>query len=597
MSRESRKVRSRSIQNNIWLLGKVWQYTPGYVFWMVMEGVLWGINHSIGILYTQSLFEALGDRESFEVLSQIIVSYAVYLMLFYIFHYWYWHIYNPVIRQKLHIKMHSDLFKQAVRIDLGKYDDPAFYNDFIWSMDKAYEHAVGMMEDTGKLINRCVASVTLTGVLFGVDKTVAVIILTAAFLRLGLTFYINKINLECSEALNPLERKGEYIKRVFKLPDFAKDLRISHVQKPLMNEYVNNMDRQKEVVSKYGKKLAALQSVFYGISYTVENSLIILVLYKVLVTGELGLGGFAVALNASWKMSWQLSDMVNRLMKYHEHGIFIGKMLSFLECQPKITDGTESAQPFESLVIRNLKFGYGKDEEKSALNQVDMEIYKGEKIAIVGYNGAGKTTFTKLLMRLYDPDEGEILYNGKNLKEYTLASLRERIAAVFQDYRIFACSLAENVAGGECDEADKERIIDALSRSSFEDKFRQLPSGADTQLTREFANTGTQLSGGEQQKVAIARAFYKDADLVILDEPSSALDPDAEYALNQAISEYASGKTVIFISHRLSTTRNVDRIYMFNEGRIVESGTHEELIAANGRYAYMFQLQAEKYRG
>lgn len=328
-----------------------------------------------------------------------------------------------------------------------------------------------------------------------------------------------------------------------------------------------------------------------------ESGLFILMLYKVMVTGEVGLGGFAVAINACWKMSNLLQDMVDRLLKYHEHGIFIERMIHFLNCEPTITDGADDARPFESLEIKNLKFAYDVgDAPVYALDGFNMKIHRGEKIAIVGYNGAGKTTLTKLIMRLYDPTEGEILYNDKNIKDYTVPSLRARIAAVFQDYRIFACSIAENVAGGPYTNAMEVDICRALRESTFADKLQTLPDGIQTQLTKEFDRSGTQLSGGEAQKIAIARAFYKNADLIILDEPSSALDPDAEYALNQAISEYADDKTVIFISHRLSTTRHADRIYMFEDGGLIECGTHEALMAANGKYAYMFNLQAEKYR-
>lgn len=320
-------------------------------------------------------------------------------------------------------------------------------------------------------------------------------------------------------------------------------------------------------------------------------------LYKVMVTGEVGLGGFAVAVNASWKMVWFLRDMVERLLKYHEHGMFIEKMRCFMNSRPTIIGGALAAPAFESLEFRNVSFSYGTGErQKAAVSQVNLKISRGEKIAIVGYNGAGKTTLTKLVMRLYDPDEGEIFYNGRNVKEYTLESIRQRMAAVFQDYRIFACSVGENVAGGRYDAQNAGKVLEALENSSFTGKLRSLPLGIETQLTREFENSGTQLSGGEQQKLAIARAFYKNADLIILDEPSSALDPDAEYELNQAVYEYAGNRTVIFISHRLSTTRHADRIYMFDSGKLVECGTHEELTAAGGRYAYMFRLQAEKYR-
>lgn len=585
------------IKNNFWLLNKVWKYTPGYVIGMAVEGIVWGIHHSISIIYTKKLFDALEQQTEFKVVAQVIIYYAVYMLLFYIFHHWYWDTYNPQMREKLHIAMHSDMFKQAVRIDLEKYDNPEFYNDFIWAMDQAYNHAISLMEDTGKLINRIVASFTLIGVLLSVDKTLAIFILVLAVFRIALTLLMNRSSLEYKKQLTPLERKDEYIKRVFKMPDYAKELRITQVRNPLFKAYNQNIEKEKNVNNIYGKRVAVLKAMIYGISITGENLLVILVLYKVLVTKALGISGFVVAVNASWKMSWLLGNMVERLMKYHEHGIFIEKMILFLDCKPTITDGTKEVQPFENLVIKNLKFGYGTNSvKKYAVDNINMEIRKGERIAIVGYNGAGKTTLTKLLMRLYDPDEGEILYNGENIKNYMVSSLRKHVAAVFQDYRIFACSLAENVAGGMCEISEEPKIIDSLKKSTFDDKLNSLPYGIHTQLTREFDNAGTQLSGGEQQKVAIARAFYKDADIVILDEPSSALDPEAEYALNQAISEYAEHKTVIFISHRLSTTRNVDRIYMFDGGKIVESGTHDELIKANGKYAYMFQLQAEKYQ-
>lgn len=600
MSDSIKKSSNRSISvNNFWLLKQIWKYTPGYCIWMMIEGIVWGINHSINIIYVQNLFNALGEQTGFEPIMRIILAYGVYLIFFYIFHQWYWQIYNPKIREKLHTSMHSDMFRQAVHIDLEKYDNPAFYNDFIWSMEQSFNHVIGLMEDTGKLINRIVASATLTGVVMSVDIIMAMIILAIAAIVIIITFISNKINLKYHDATNPIDRKTNYIKRVFKLPDYAKELRMSHVSENLLEEYNRSIEYKKQVINYYGKKLALLQFLISEIKMLGKISLILLMLYKVMVTKEVGLGGFAVGVNACWKMTWLLQDMVQRLLKYHEHGIFIKKMFTFMNCRAAIKDGADTAAPFESLVIRNLKFSYDQnnsyntvDQQHATVNDVSMEIHRGEKIAIVGYNGAGKTTLTKLLMRLYDPDEGEILYNGKNIKEYTISSLRQHIAAVFQDYRIFACTIAENVVGGPYSETDAAKVKSALNKSTFSNKLHTMPRGLDTSLTREFDNNGTQLSGGEQQKIAIARALYKNADLIILDEPSSALDPDAEYELNKAIASYANTHTVIFISHRLST----DRIYMLDGGRLIESGTHDELMALNGKYAYMFKLQAEKYQ-
>lgn len=587
--------RKRELSNVLWVIRAVLRHTPSYAILAAVEGLAWGINNSVGILFTKLLFDMLGNGTEFDSIMKLIVSYSIYLAAFYVFHVLYWYIFNPKIRTKLQYLLMSEMFGQAVRIDLEKYDDPDFYNGFIWAMDASIGHVSGIIEAGGKIINRVVASFTLTGILMSVDPIMAFAVIAVSVIRMFLTSKRNKVNYAKKEEMNPLNKKDGYIARVFKLPDYAKDLRISHVRDNLLDELDKNTDEKVRVIKKYGNKSAWLWSIISSINEATTIGLLVFMLYKVMVTKTVELGGFAVAVNAVWKMSWLMSDFVVQITKVHEDALYIEKMRTFMECEPEILDGECEADSFEELEIKDLSFSYVKTD-KYALKNVNMKIRKGEKIAIVGYNGAGKTTLTKLIMRLYDAKEGEILYNGKSLKEYTVESLRKNTAAVFQDYRIFAASIAENVVGGEFDAGDKDAVLTALGKSTFEDKLQKLEGGIDTHLTREFDNSGTQLSGGEAQKVAIARAFYKDAGLIILDEPSSALDPNAEYELNRAIAEYAEGRAVIFISHRLSTTRHADRIYMFDSGELVECGTHEELMALGGKYAYMFDLQAENYR-
>lgn len=587
--------RKRELGNVLWVIRAVLRHTPSYAILAAVEGLAWGINNSVGILFTKLLFDMLGNGTEFDSIMKLIVSYSIYLAAFYVFHVLYWYIFNPKIRTKLQYLLMSEMFGQAVRIDLEKYDDPDFYNGFIWAMDASIGHVSGIIEAGGKIINRVVASFTLTGILMSVDPIMAFAVIAVSVIRMFLTSKRNKVNYAKKEEMNPLNKKDGYIARVFKLPDYAKDLRISHVRDNLLDELDKNTDEKVRVIKKYGNKSAWLWSIISSINEATTIGLLVFMLYKVMVTKTVELGGFAVAVNAVWKMSWLMSDFVVQITKVHEDALYIEKMRTFMECEPEILDGECEADSFEELEIKDLSFSYVKTD-KYALKNVNMKIRKGEKIAIVGYNGAGKTTLTKLIMRLYDAKEGEILYNGKSLKEYTVESLRKNTAAVFQDYRIFAASIAENVVGGEFDAGDKDAVLTALGKSTFEDKLQKLEGGIDTHLTREFDNSGTQLSGGEAQKVAIARAFYKDAGLIILDEPSSALDPNAEYELNRAIAEYAEGRAVIFISHRLSTTRHADRIYMFDSGELVECGTHEELMALGGKYAYMFDLQAENYR-
>ena len=228
--------------------------------------------------------------------------------------------------------------------------------------------------------------------------------------------------------------------------------------------------------------------------------------------------------------------------------------------------------------------------DKPTLSDINLTIKPYEKIALVGFNGAGKTTLTNLLLRLYDVSEGSIKIDGEDIRTVKTSEHRNRFAAVFQDFQIFSCNVGENVALDSSYNSDD--VKSALNHSGFDKKLKD---GTQTELLREFDDEGVMLSGGEAQKIAVARAFYKKCPYVILDEPSANLDPIAEYNLNRAMLEAAEDKTVIFISHRLSTTVNADKIYVMEQGRIIESGSHKELMSKNGTYAEMFNLQAEKY--
>lgn len=597
MKKEKIRTGNHIWANNLWLIKLIWRYTPSYVFFMVIDGVTWGSYHCINIVYIQKLFDALNSYTHFEPIAIIIAHYGIYISVFWLFHQWYSKIYRPKIQEKLQNTLHRDMFRQAVQIDLARYDDPEFYNAFIWSMEQTSERTEGLMEDTATLINRVVASSTIIGTLFCIDLEMSVMILAISSIRIVLSFFSSRINLQYANDVNPLNRKNDYFKRIFRLEMYAKELRTTQVSDLLLDEFQDNSKKKRNVILQNAFRISALSFLQDAIGITGELGLVILMLYKVIVTKTVGLGSFAVAVNACWKTTELLKDLIERLMKYQEHGLFIEKMIAFMQLKPTIQSGNVDVPPLESLVINNLSFSYTcNSEESCVLRDVSLEIHRGEKIAIVGYNGAGKTTLTKLIMRLYDPSSGEILYNGHDIKEYKICSLRNRIAAVFQDYKVFACSVIENIVGGKANTHDLCKVELALKKSNLTKKAESLAGGLDTILTKEFDENGTLLSGGEQQKLALARAFYRNADLIIMDEPSSALDPFAEFELNKSILEYGKTNTIIFISHRLSTTRFADRIYMFDNGRIIEKGTHEELMAAGGKYANMFNLQAEKYR-
>ena len=617
MSKQKREKQRLSsiVKNNLYMLGKVARYTPGYFFWMIVVGVIWGAMSSVSAIFSFNLLNTVDEGGSFDFALRIIVAMALFYIVSHGIDVWYSAIKNPTMRRKLHCKMHEELFLKARSLELACFDDPEFYNDFVWAMDESDKRAVEIMDDTCRLINCLVSSITMLGLLFTVDVLVAVMLFVSSLLTVVLNLIGNKINFKQNKEQNPLNRKRGYINRVYHLSDYAKEIRTSRVSELLMEEYDKNTEKIIEVQKKYGRKYFLCYGIGWQALGTLTFYAILLYMITLLGSGEIMVGGFAASVSIVWSIRWTLTDLVEKLTMYPKHSLYIEKYLEFVRYEPTIKGGRTDVPEFESLEFRNVSFAYefrshpkykyhdadhvsrGGGDSREALSGVSLTIRKGEKIAIVGYNGAGKTTLIKLMMRLYDPTEGEILYNGVNIKEFDPEEYRKRISTVFQDFKIYAATIAENVMNGVYDDdTDRDKVLSALEKADFSEKLSKLEKGIDTHLTREFKEDGVNLSGGEAQKIAIARIFAGEYPIMIMDEPSSALDPIAEYNLNQSILHHTENSTVIFISHRLSTTRIADKIYMFSEGRLIEEGSHSELLEKKGKYEEMFELQSKKYR-
>ena len=615
MRNKNRQKLSSIIRNNALMLGKIAKYTPDYFFLMIAEGFVWGAINAAMALFNYKLLNAVDDGSSFMYAVKIIGTMAVFYLFAYAFDKWYWGYRNPLIRRKLQLRMHEELFVKALSLDLACFDDPEFYNDFVWAMNESDTRSVAIIEDTGKLINRGVSSAAMLSLLYTIDPVIALILFLSSAVTIICNLYGNRIQFNYNKDTNELWRKKGYIDRVYHLADYAKELRTNHASELIMNDYDENMDKLIAMDRKYGIKYFLL----YGLGWSAVGNITFFALILYMITrlgnGSILVGGFAASVSVIWKIRWMLTDLIERITKYPKHSLYVEKYLEFMNYEPEVKGEITDIPPFESLEFCDVSFSYEfsshpkykyhdedhtppkKEDGKNVLRHVNLKISKGEKVAIVGYNGAGKTTLIKLIMRLYDPTEGEILYNGVNIKEFDPAAYRKMIGTVFQDFKIFATTVAENVMDGEYTEDDRQTVLGALEAADFTDKLETLDNGIDTQLTREFDDNGTNLSGGEAQKIAISRVFARKYPIVIMDEPSSALDPMAEYNLNRSILRNTEGKTVIFISHRLSTTRIADKIYMFDTGNLIEEGSHSQLLEAGGKYAEMFRVQSEKYEG
>ena len=619
--KEKRQSLGRILRNNIVLFAKVCKYTPELVLLsFLIEGVLLGVNNAVYGVFTLNLFNALDRGDQLEYIVKIIGLMALWYLIYFIIERAYHRMIKPNLHHKLDYHIHTELFMKTKEIDVACYDDPEFYNDFVWAMDEASSRSLKILADLNTLAARIIALVTILGTLIAADIDMIVIYVVCGMGVVGcvVNYFGNKTGYKHEKEKKPLARKRDYFNRVYHLPDYAKEIRTGNIGDLLLREADANSEERKKLERKYGIRYFLIYGIFYNVFMEAVRLGIIFYLLLRMLDGAVLVGVFAASVGLIWRVEWNITDFVERVAKFPEHSLFLEKYYGFLEYKPKVVSGDADVPEFESLELRNVSFTYDfsdkpkyewhKSDHKmpknensgsaDALKDIDLKIEKGEKIAIVGYNGAGKTTLIKLLMRLYDPTSGEVLYNGRSAKEYDLAEYRAKIGCVFQDYKIFATTVAENVMSGAYDdEADLKIVSEPLEAAGFTEKLNSLKHGTQTMLTREFDKKGTNLSGGESQKVAIARVFARPYELWIMDEPSSALDPVAEYELNQSILKYAKGKTVIFISHRLSTTRMADRIYMFDSGQLCEVGSHDELMEKNGKYAEMFNIQAEKYIG
>lgn len=497
-------------------------------------------------------------------------------------------------REKLDYGIQTMFYKKAANIDLRKYDDPAYYSDFILAIESSSDNLRHVLSMVKGYAGEIVSFLTIAGVILTIDPICLLIVIgfVAVFIPLGR--YTGNLQMKRREAITEKHRKGDYFARVFYLPDYAGEIRTNGIF-PLLRKRFN--ESAEEVVNTQKRFVKKLDILFYIQDAGIQAIGFVLVLglyigYQTIVTGNMSAGDFVATFNGALLIGSSILFLtVYSVRGFTERSRMIEKCRTFLGEKETILDGehvAECGEP-ETISVENISFSY-EGNETDSLDNISFEIKPYEKIALVGYNGAGKTTLTNLLLRLYDVKSGSIKIGGRDIREETVESHRQRFAAVFQDFQIFSASVGENVALSK--DFDEERVLRALEIAGFD---KELPNGVNTILLREFDDDGLMLSGGEQQKIAIARAFYKSCPYVILDEPSANLDPISEYELNHAMMTQATDKTVIFISHRLSTTRHADRILMMEKGKIIESGSHDELMLLGGKYAEMFNLQAEKY--
>lgn len=426
---------------------------------------------------------------------------------------------------------------------------------------------------------------------------IILIIVVLSFAQFLFFDYIRKKDKkEMWDAMMPHWRKLEYMENVTTDFSYAKDIRLFGMQKYLAKKQINVYDEELRHWIK-SRQYWIYNTIFaHGISLLRQLIIIGWLVYSVVFNG-LSIGNFTLYTASAAAFSNAINEILQALSALRERSAHTDDYRSFMDI-PSADDKAKTIPipPADKYTFefKNVSFKY-RGQEKYALKNVNLTLHAGEKLAVVGLNGAGKSTFIKLLLRLYDVTEGCILMNGTDIRKFDRKEYYELFAPAFQDVMVFAFPVAENVSMKEPFNTDKAEAEKMLRLAGLGDKLDKLEKGVDTELLKVLYDDGVDLSGGEKQKLALARALYKKSKIIVLDEPTAALDALAEFRLYQSFNELVGDRTAVYISHRLSSTRFCDRVAMFKDGEMVEIGTHDSLMEADGAYADMFRVQAQYY--
>jgi ATP-binding cassette, subfamily B, bacterial len=507
-------------------------------------------------------------------------------------------LYEHVLNGRLGHQINTDIIRKALSLDLQYFEDAAFYDKLQNARREADYRALGIINGAFMVVQNFITLFSFAALLLAFSPLITLLLFGATLPAFIAQSKYSQLYFRLLTWRAPEFRRMQYLEHVLTVDNSVKEVKLFGLGEPLLERYSatfwkffkedTSLARRRSLISLGWGLLAT--ATYYG-AYA-------FIIYQA-VAGTITLGGMTLYLTLFRQSQGTFQGLFDNIARLYENGLFMDNLFGFLRLAPQMS---RPAQPIalppklnHGLEFRNVSFRYP-GREGWALHNVNLQIRPGEKIALVGPNGAGKTTLIKLLTRLYDPTEGQILLDGVDLRDYDPDQLRLRIGVIFQDFVKYQLSARENIGFGQINRLDDQpRIDDAAERGGADTVVAELSEGMDTMLGRWF-DKGNELSGGQWQKIALSRAFMRDGEVLVLDEPTSALDAEREYEIFQRFRELTEGKIAVLISHRFSTVRMADRIAVVEGGTIAELGSHAELVARGGTYARLFELQAEGYR-
>lgn len=580
---------------------QIWQGDHAIVYFSFYKNITEAIFGALfGIYLIKFIYESIEKRVDF---SKLFIMVSIFCIVHIIIHLTSaFHSYcQKIAEMKVYRHIFQKIIRKAKKIKINQYENPDFYDNFSRALDEALEQGIWGMLFTTWGVGAVCGSIVAMVILASVD---VMLILFAIPPVIGsLYFGIGESGEQFAARRDETvgKRKMEYAKRVFYEKKYAGELRLYPISKVLFKVHKDGYMERYEENKSHQRKIGVyriIETLLFAGLVTLGSYLYIT--YRIKVTGSSSgaVAAYIAMITAVGYIVNSISEAIEYFSQAGKLCMYMNNIKEFMECETEelIENAVQPNNNMGEIVFEHVSYHYA-GSEQMIIQDLNVTIHQGEHIALVGENGAGKTTLMKLLMGLYPVSEGRILAGNKDIRFYEPSAYRDCFGTVFQDFQIFSLPLGENVLMKSPEtEEERQLVVDSLKKAQFGEVLEKMPKGIDTYLTKEFEEEGFVCSGGQAQKIAIARVFAKNPDVVILDEPSSALDPIAEYNMYHNMMEASEGKTVFFISHRMSSARIADRVLFLEHGHIVEEGTHQELLEKNGRYAEMFRLQAQNYQ-
>ncbi|MFR8733058.1 MAG: ABC transporter ATP-binding protein [Clostridium perfringens] len=592
------KKKGTLLSNLKYIMGYAWSQDKVLFAQCGVYTILASIAPFIGIFLPKFLIDELLGQRRIEIILMTLIGFFLLSSVVNYSIAWLRCAYSPRVTKIRtdYITMISD---KIMKMDFKNTEDPEVLNKIKSVMNAVMSNNTGVegvYHTLLGLFGRLTAFVGYISIVLFLSPWILLFLIINVLISYALTMRVKKYEYSQKEKADDKDRRTFYVFDTMYDFAYGKDIRIYDLKNILIDKFKKFRGERIDISNDVQEKQLKVKIVDVILLVIRECVVYGYLIYNVLFTG-MGIGDFTMYFSTINGFGDWMKGILGDLAHIKAQNMYLDDMREFLEIKSEDKEKTRDI-PIDSsyeIEFKNVSFKYPKTD-KYIYKNLSLKIKKGQRLAIVGINGAGKTTFVKLLCRLYEPTSGEILINGVNIKDFSKEEYYKILSVVFQDIKTFAFTVAENVSLENLEDVDREKVLHCIEKAGVGDKINSLQKGIDTSLLKILDGEGVELSGGENQKLALARALYKNGKIVILDEPTSALDAVAEYNIYKGFDELIGDKTAIYISHRLASTKFCDVIAFFENGEIVEYGTHEELLKKNGKYSDMFNIQAQYYK-